>query len=75
MIDPLEGRHVATVDIPGAFLQTDMPEGEELYFRLNGIMAELLCRLYPKTYAPCMINKGKRKVMYTKAKKAIYGTL
>ena len=75
MIDALEGRHVATVDIPGAFLQTDMPEGEDVYIRLDGTMAELLCRLDPNTYAPCMIQNSKRKVLYTKAKKAIYGTL
>eukprot|EP00536_Pseudo-nitzschia_multiseries_P000823 jgi/Psemu1/1867/gm1.1867_g len=43
MIGAIEGRDVATVDIPGAFLQTDMPEGEDVYIKLNGTMAELLC--------------------------------
>ena len=30
MIDAFEGRDVATVDIPGAFLQTKMPNDERV---------------------------------------------
>ena len=76
LIDAIEGRDVATADIPGAFLQTEMPEGEDVYIRLDGTMADLLCRLDPKLYKPCMIDRGKgRKLLYAKANKAIYGTL
>ena len=75
MIDAIEGRDVATADIPGAFLQTDMPEDEIVHIRLDGTMAELLCRLDPNLYAPCMITRGRTKVLYAKANKAIYGTL
>ena len=75
LIDAIEERDVATCDIPGAFLQTDMPDGEDVYIRLDGTMAELLCRLDPKVYEPCMVKRGKSSVLYAKANKAIYGTL
>jgi hypothetical protein len=44
-IDVHEGRDVATSDILGAFLQTDM-EGN-VHMMLEGKMAELLARLDP----------------------------
>jgi len=76
LIDAIEERFVITCDIPGAFLQTDMPDDEEdIYIRLDGTMAELLCKLDPEKYKPCMIRKGNKVVLFTKAKKAIYGTL
>jgi len=41
MIDAFEHRDVATVDIPGAFLQTRMPEDErDVHVILDGRMAE-----------------------------------
>ena len=75
LIDAIEGRDVATADIPGAFLQTDMPEGENVYIRLDGTMAELLCRIDPKMYRKYLTGKGGHKVIFAKAEKAIYGTL
>ena len=37
MIGAFEKRDVATVDIPGAFLQTKMPKGEDdVHMILNG---------------------------------------
>jgi hypothetical protein len=72
-IDAHEGRDVATADIPGAFLQTDM-EGN-VHMMLEGKMAELLARLDPKMYRKhIMIKKGKP-IMYVQLKKALYGTL
>jgi hypothetical protein len=47
-IDAHEGRDVATADIPGAFMQTNM-EGT-VHVMLEGKMAELLARLDPKLY-------------------------
>ena len=51
MIDSYEGRDVATVDIPGAFLQTKMPEGErDVHVVLDRQMAKLLAKISPETY-------------------------
>eukprot|EP00536_Pseudo-nitzschia_multiseries_P011157 jgi/Psemu1/28016/gm1.28016_g len=77
MIDAVKGRDVASVDIPRAFLQTDMPEGEDVYIKLDGTMAKLLCCVDPKLYGPNMITmrNGKKTLIGKKARKAIFGTL
>jgi len=41
-------RHVATVDIPGAFMQSDMDE--EVHVGLRGKMAEQLEKIDPDRY-------------------------
>jgi hypothetical protein len=72
-IDAHKGHNVATADIPGAFMQTDM-DGT-VHMMLEGKMAELLARLDPKLYRKhLMIKKGKP-IMYVELKKALYGTL
>ena len=40
----MDHRKVATVDIPGAFMQADM-EGETVHIKLEGKMADLLTKL------------------------------
>lgn len=77
VIDAIEGRYVATADVPGAFLQTEMPADEEdVHIRIEGAMAELLVKIDPELYNPCMVTtKRGRKIIYAKAEKAIYGTL
>ena len=48
VIDAKENRDVATVDIPGAFMQADMDD--VVHMRLEGKMAELLVKIDPKMY-------------------------
>ena len=49
MIDALEKRDVATVDIPGAFLQTKMPKEEKyVHIVLDDGKAELFSKLRKK---------------------------
>ena len=51
MSDAFKKRDIATVDIPGAFLQTKMPKGEDgVHMVLDGRMAELLAKIDPETY-------------------------
>ena len=47
LIDGMENRKVATVDIPGSFMQEDM-EGDTVHMNLEGKMSELLKKLNPK---------------------------
>ena len=77
LIDAIEERYVVTADIPGAFLQTDMPDDEDpVYIRFTGSMVELLQRIDPELYSKCIVTTRKgKKVLYAKANKAIYGTL
>jgi hypothetical protein len=72
-IDAKENRDATTIDIPGAFMQTDM-EGT-VHMVLEGTMADLLVKLDPKLYRKhVQIKKGKP-IMYMQLKKALYGTL
>jgi hypothetical protein len=50
VIDAYEKRDVATVDIPGAFLQTKMPSDKKVHVVLEGRIAELLAKITPDVY-------------------------
>jgi hypothetical protein len=73
VIDAKEGRSVVTLDIPGAFMQTDMDE--VLYMKFEGPLAHLLTKVDPKQYNQFMATERGKQVMYVKLKKALYGTL
>jgi hypothetical protein len=73
MIDALERRHVATCDIPGHFLQTDM-EGR-LILRIDGALALLLVEIDPKRWKKHLKWHRKKPVIFVLCNKAIYGTL
>jgi hypothetical protein len=73
IIDAKEGRDVATADIPGAFMQTDMVD--TVHMVLEGTMAELLVKIDPKLYRKYLLIKKGKPVMYVQLKKALYGTL
>lgn len=68
----MEGRHVVTLDIPGAFMQADMDK--LLHLRLDGEIASLLMKLDPTYEQFVTMEKGKP-VIYTELSKALYGTL
>jgi len=75
-IDTHEGRDVATVDIPGAFLQTEMQEDEpDVHVVMEGKIAELLEKIHPPTYHEYVHKHRGKSVIYVKLKKALYGTL
>jgi hypothetical protein len=71
VIDAMEGRDVATVDVPGAFLQTDAKPGT--FMKITGPMVDMLCQINPKLYTPYVTTEKGKKVLYTEASKAIYG--
>ena len=48
VIDSMGRRTVATVDIPGAFLQADIDE--LVYVKFEILIAELLSKIDPKIY-------------------------
>lgn len=78
LIDVIENQYVVTTNIPGAFLQTDMPEDEDpVYVKFTGSMVEILEQTYPDLYSLCIVRTKKgKKIQYEKANKAIlYGTL
>ena len=73
VIDAMENRTVAVVDIPGAFMQADMDPG--VYMRIDGAMAELLMEIDHDMYQPHMVKEKGKPVIYVEILKALYGTL
>ena len=73
VIDAMENRTVAVVDIPGAFMQADMDPG--VYMRIEGTMAELLMEIDYDMYHPHMVMEKGKPVIYVELLKALYGTL
>ena len=73
IIDALENRDVAIVDVPGAFMQADMDE--LVHVRFTGTMVDLLIKIDAEMYEPYVVYEGKEKVMYVELLKALYGTM
>ena len=74
VIDAKENRDIATVDVPGAFMQADMDE-EIVHVRLTGEMVRILVELDADRYKPYVVYEQKEPVIYTRLLKALYGTL
>jgi len=76
MIDAYEKRDVATVDIPGAFLQTKVPEDDrDIHVMLDGRMAELLAKISPEDYQKYVHQHRGQSQIYCKLNVSLYGTL
>ena len=72
-MDAMEGRDVATVDIPDAFIQADIDE--LVHVRFEGEITEMLVKLDPKLYRKYVKNESGKTVLYVELLKALYGTL
>ena len=70
----LEKRDVATIDLPGFFLQTEQ-EGEQILLKLTGSVAVLLAEMDPGKWKKHMRKENGRYVIYVVCNKAIYGTM
>ena len=64
---------MATTDIPGAFMQTDV--NDTVYVRLSGSLATLLTKVDKKKYEKFVVEEGGKPVIYVRLKKSLYGTL
>ena len=73
VIDAMENRTVAVVDIPGTFMQADMDSG--VYMRIDSAMADLLMEIDYDMYHPHMVKEKGKPVIYVELLKALYGTL
>ena len=72
-IDAQEERDVATMDIPRAFIQTNV--NDTLYVWLSWPLATLLTKVDKKKYEKFVVEKGGKPVIYVRLKKFLYGTL
>ncbi len=73
VIDAIEKRDVATCDIPGAFMQSDMKG--KVVMKLEGVMAEVILKIDPKKDKKFMVQENGKDVIYVMLTKALYGTL
>jgi hypothetical protein len=74
-MDAIEGRKVATCDIPGAFLQADWPADRDCYLKFEGAMVSMICDIDPKYKKNIVHGRNGKKYIYAKLTKAVYGTL
>ena len=72
-IDTLEGRYMAVLDIPGAYLSADMDGKVHVVFR--GTLAELMVASDPVLYQPFMSYETGQEALYVRLQKALYGCL
>jgi hypothetical protein len=68
-----EGRDVASVDLPGFFLQTD--QDEKILLKVTGAVALLLVESEPSKWRKHLRKENGKYVIYVLCKKAIYGTM
>jgi hypothetical protein len=66
IIDTEEGRDVAVVDIPNAFIQTRMEDEKDMaIIKIRGILVDMLLDVAPDTYTPYVMvdNKGVKQLI------------
>ena len=73
IIDALENREVAVLDVPGAFMQADIDE--LVHVRFTGEMVNMLLHIDYDKYKDYVVTERDDKVMYMELLKALYGTL
>jgi hypothetical protein len=71
-MDAKERRKVATMDIPGAFMHTEMKD--KVHVKFEGPIATLLTKIDPSFKKFITYERGVP-VIYARLKKALYGTL
>ncbi len=75
LIEAVEEREVATLDIPNAFLHSDLPEDEQVIMKLTSKLAEIMETIVPEIYHSFIRVEQGKKVLYVKLQKALYGLL
>ena len=77
IIDAIEGRDVAVIDIPNAFIQTRVEEEKDMAtIRLRGVIVDILCDIAPDVYKSYVtLDKKGNKCLIVQCLNAIYGTM
>jgi ribosomal protein S12 methylthiotransferase accessory factor YcaO len=66
-----------TVDIPNAFLQTDVKpkNGERIIMKIKGALVDMLVAMNPELYQDYVVMERNTEVIYVEVLKALYGML
>jgi hypothetical protein len=73
VVDATENRDVATCDIPGAFMQSDMKG--KVVMKLEGVMAEVILKIDPKQHTKYVEKENGKDVTCVILAKALHSTL
>jgi len=78
IIEAKENRDVATCEIPGASIQTEVEKQDEdghyTIMKIWGPLVEILCEMDPN-YEQIVVNENNRQVIYVHIIKALYGLM
>jgi hypothetical protein len=77
IIDAEEGRDVAVIDIPNAFIQTRIEDEKDMAFiKIRGVLVDILVEIAPDVYKP-YVSKDKKgvKQLLVQCQNALYGTM
>ena len=61
-------------DVPGAYLQTDLPKDKFVLLILEDQFVDIMCSINPE-YSVHVRTEGRRKVLYLRIRKAIHGII
>jgi hypothetical protein len=76
VIGAKQNRDVMTLDIPDAFVQTEISlDGDKIIMKIRGLLVDILLELCPGVYNDYVIVKGKNKIISVRMLKALYGIL
>ena len=77
VIDAKEGREVAVIDIPNAFIQTRIEDEKDMVIiRVRGVLVDMLIDIAPDVYKPYVTTDAKgRKQLLLQCLNAIHGTV
>ena len=77
IVDALEGRDVAIVDIPNAFIQTRVHDAKDcVIVCITGVIVDWLVKVAPKVYLPYVTTNSRgEKSLLVECFNAIYGTM
>ena len=76
IVDALEGRDVAVINISNAFIQTLVHDAKDcVIVCITGVIVDWLVKVAPKTYLPYVTKKRRgEKILLLECFNAIYGT-
>jgi hypothetical protein len=77
LIDAIESREVAVIDVPNAFIQTAVEDKKKrVIIRIRGMLADMLVRIAPEVYGDYISTdkKGNKQIL-VECLNALYGTM
>ena len=76
VIEAKQQHDIMTLDIPNAFVQTPISQGDEkVIMKIRGVLVDILCDLAPDVYNDYVVRERNNQLIYVEMLKALYGML